>query len=87
MARGRGMSRYHGLRVSVTQVAGSDLAHVQVRAKGANDGWDEWRHLVAQEQIFTAPMGSTTGALVAVRDYLSALIAERAQMELWEDEE
>lgn len=86
MARGRGMSRYAGLRLSILQTPGSDMAQVLVRAKGPHDGWDEYRHLVASEQIFVGSIGSTQSALVAARDFLDALVGELLREERWAPE-
>lgn len=77
MARGRGMSQYSGLRLSLLQTPGSDMAQVLVRAKGVQDGWDEYTHLVASEQIFCGPVTNTDSALEVARDFLDALLASR----------
>lgn len=83
MARGRGQSIYSGLRVSLLQTPGSDMAQVMVRAKSPTDGWDEYNHLVTQEQIFVGSIGSTQSALIAARDFLDALIGDRLREEHW----
>lgn len=83
MPRGKGMSRYAGLRLSLLQTPGSDMAQVLIRVKGPEDGWDEWTKLVAQEQIFVGSIGSTRSAIITARDFLDALIAEALREEWW----
>lgn len=82
--RGAGRSNYSGLRLSLLQTPGSDMAQVLIKAKAPADGWDEYGHLVTKEQIFVGPITNTDSALTVARDFLDALLNERALNERWE---
>lgn len=82
MARGRGMSQYAGLRVSLMQTPGSDMAQVLVRSKAPSDGWDEYSHVMVSEQIFCGSVTSSLSALEVACDFLSELLHE-LQKDRW----
>lgn len=73
VGRGAGMSRYAGLRVTVTfHPKQEDIVLLSVAAKQVSGGWDEWSALCPTRRIQGEVIADLQGCLDLVFDELDA---------------
>jgi len=81
VARGRGYSRYAGMRVTLTQTLGSDQCLVTVSVKGRQDGWDEWTLLFPAIRHHSGPLTSSVDAATAVGEAVEMVLERLHELE------
>nr|CRY94143.1 hypothetical protein [uncultured prokaryote] len=73
--KGRGMSRYNGIRVTITASPGGLEAHLLVQHKHPMGGWDEWTSFVPPERILIdEPVSSSREALELILSQVTQIL-------------
>lgn len=69
------MSRYNGIRVTITSSPGGLEAHLLVQAKHPMGGWDEWTSFVPPTRVLIdEPVSSSREALELILSQVTQIL-------------